>query len=181
VFPSVRPIAAVVIVSVINTTSSGALQAWNGGTVLSGGAVLNWNAGDRLTNTTVIPMDRTLAPFPGSGGKRDIAVFNNSGNPMDFVMDVVGYFNENTATPLDCVTATMVDANVATGTRVFEAPACPAGYTVTGGGVDTGSNDNMIMNASSPSTNTSWFTSLTNTGATRTFTFYSRCCRVPGL
>ncbi len=133
VFSGTSPVAAVAIVSVVNTVSSGALQAWNGGTTLSAGAVLNWNAGDRLTNTTVIPMDRTLAPFPGSGGKRDIAVYNNSGDPVDFVIDVVGYFIENTATPFDCVQLNNSAPIAAASDGFVPYAACTAGYSFIAG------------------------------------------------
>lgn len=129
-FPDVRPTAVVATVTVVNTSASGALQAWNGGTTLSGGAVVNWNAGDRLSNTTIIPMNRSIAAYPGSGGKRDIGVYNNSGAPMDFVIDVVGYMIENQATPLDCLTITGTSTDIPIGDSVFlSAPSCPAGYT----------------------------------------------------
>ena len=99
-----RPVSVVAIVTVINPVTSGALQAWNGGTTLIvGGAVLAWNPGDRGSNTTVIPMDRSIAAYPGSGAKRDFGVYNNSGGPIDVIIDVVGYFIENRATELDCM------------------------------------------------------------------------------
>ncbi len=125
------PDSVVAIVTAVNTVSTGAMQAWNGGTTLSGGAVVVWNPGDRATNTTVIPANRSITPFAGSGSKRDIALYNNSGAPMDYVVDVVGYFIVNEATELDCTTvfqanATSVPAN---GTFLIMPPACPAGYT----------------------------------------------------
>ena len=98
----VTPVAVVATVTVVNTLSPGALQAWNGGTTLSGGAVVNWSGFDRDSNTTVIPMNRFIVAFPGSGSKRDIAVNNNSFSPIDVVIDVVGYFIDNLATPLEC-------------------------------------------------------------------------------
>ena len=133
VFSGTSPVAAVAIVSVVNTVSSGALQAWNGGTSLSAGAVLNWNAGDRLSNTTVVPMDRTIAPYPGSGAKRDIALYNNSGDPVDFVIDVVGYFIENTATPFDCVQLNANAPIAAASDGFVPYAACTAGYSFISG------------------------------------------------
>jgi hypothetical protein len=129
-FAGVRPTAVVATVTATNTVAAGALQAWNGGTTLSGGAVVNWEAaGDRNTNTTIIPMDRSIAAYPGSGSKRDIAVFNNSSAPIDFVIDVVGYMIENQATPLDCVVVIGTSTDIPANDSVFvDAPACPAGY-----------------------------------------------------
>ena len=125
------PVAVVATVSVINTTASGALQAWNGGTTLSGGAVLNWQPGERLSNTTVIQTDRTIAPYPGSGGKRDIAVLNNSAGFTDFVIDVIGFFIANQHVALDCTSVFQGSATPtpAVGLTGINAPSCPAGYT----------------------------------------------------
>ena len=95
------------------------------------------NPGDRATFTTVIPMNRSIAAYPGSGAKRDIALNNNSFTPIDYVIDVVGYFIENTATALQCTIVksptTVVPPNAWTPIDA----TCPAGYSATGGGFDT--------------------------------------------
>jgi hypothetical protein len=134
-FFATRPVSVVAIVTVINPVTSGALQAWNGGTTLIvGGAVLAWNPGDRGSNTTVIPMDRSIAAYAGSGAKRDFGIYNNSGGPIDVIIDVVGYFIENNATALDCTEVFDAGNNVpANGSLFVNTPACPAGYAnVTG-------------------------------------------------
>lgn len=178
VFGTPYPISVVAIVTALNTSSSGALQAWNGGTTLiAGGAVVVWNAGDRLTNTTVIPMDRTIPAYGGSGSKRDIGLYNNSGSPIDIVIDVVGYFIENSATALDCTTVSDTSFSLASGASVLRsAPACPAGYTPIMGqpvtnvyGVYTGT----ILQSSCRISNT--------TGAVVSgLSCDALCCRVPG-
>jgi len=177
VFPGVNPVAVVATVSVVNTTGTGALQAWNGGTTLSGGAVLNWTAGERLSNTTVIQTDRTIMPFPGSGLKRDIAINNNSTGFTDVVMDVIGYFIMNTATALDCTRILDTDFSLAAGSTILrDAPACPTGYTPIVAmpatnifGVYTGS----FFESQCRINNT--------TGATATnLRCDAQCCRVPG-
>jgi hypothetical protein len=133
------PTAVVATVTVVNTTASGALQAWNGGTVLSGGAVVNWNAGDRLSNTTIIPMNRSIAAYPASGAKRDIAVNNNSGAAIDFVIDVVGYMIENQATALDCVTTYNASISIPANSSVLDTPpACTSGYVAVAGATSMG-------------------------------------------
>ncbi len=107
VYGTPYPVSVVATIAVVNTSATGYLRAWNGGTTLTVGGILGWNAGDVLSNTTVIPMDRTIAEYPGSGPyKRDFAVYNNSGNPVDVIVDVVGYFIVNQATPLDCINVT---------------------------------------------------------------------------
>ncbi len=178
VYSGTPPSAVVAIVSIVNTSTAGALQAWNGGTTLSGGAVLNWLAGERLSNTTVIQMSRSISSYPGSGVKRDIAVYNNSGGPVDFVIDVVGYFIENTATPLDCVTATSTSPVLG-----IVVATCPSGYSETGGGC-TSSSIHDHTYAASPDTATTFtcgFWPETGFSLGATLTAYARCCRVPGL
>jgi len=176
-FAGTRPTAVVATVTVVNTSASGALQAWNGGTTLTGGAVVNWNAGDRLSNTTIIPMDRTITAYPGSGGKRDIGIYNNSGAPIDFVIDVVGYMIENQATALDCTTVSDTLFSLNSGASTLRsAPSCPAGYTPIMGqpvtnqfGVYTGT----ILQTSCRISNT--------TGATvNNLSCDALCCRIPG-
>lgn len=175
-FLGTRPTAVVATVTVVNTSASGALQAWNGGTTLTGGAVLNWNAGDRVSNTTIIPMDRSIAPYPSSGSKRDIGIYNNSSAPVDFVIDVVGYMIENQATALDCVLVAGTSTNLANGaSNFFASPACASGYTQVSSqpyapayGLWTGTINNGGCRISN------------NTGSTQSVSCDSFCCRVPG-
>jgi len=175
-FFTTRPVSVVAIVTVINPVTSGALQAWNGGTTLIvGGAVLAWNPGDRGSNTTVIPMDRSIAAFPGSGGKRDFGVYNNSGGPIDVIIDVVGYFIVNQATALDCTQEFSPSVNIPANSSVLEnTPACAAGYTATAAVTSLG-----------PGTYTSTLNvfgcRLGNlTGGVLSGSCGIRCCRVPG-
>lgn len=132
-FPSANyPVAVVATVGVINPVTTGSMRAWNGGTTLTVGGILGWNAGDVLSNTTVIPLDRLISPYPGSGAKRDFALYNNSGGPVDNVVDVVGYFTTNKAANLDCQYISQgPSTNIPAVSTVVIAPdACPAGYTL---------------------------------------------------
>lgn len=130
--PSTTPVSVVATIAVVNTVLQGSMRAWNGGTTLTVGGVLGWNAGDLLSNTTVIPLNRFIAAYPGSGSKRDFALYNNSGAAIDYVVDVVGYFIMNQATALECTTVFGSAVLLAPGSSQFiDAPACPAGYTST--------------------------------------------------
>ncbi len=127
---SAVPISVVATVTVVNPTTSGALRAWNGGTVLTTGAIHAWNAGDQHSNTTVIPMDRFITAYPSSGPKRDIGINNNSGGNVHVIIDVVGYFIENTATALDCYTESGALTPIPNGVNTaVAAPFCDSGYT----------------------------------------------------
>ncbi|MCC7327226.1 MAG: hypothetical protein IT521_10545 [Burkholderiales bacterium] len=171
-----KPDSVVAIVTAVNTVSTGAMQAWNGGTTLNGGAVVVWNPGDRATNTTVIPTNRSIAAFPGSGTKRDIALYNNSGSPVDYVVDVVGYFIVNEATALDCTTLTSASIPIAAGAGISaSSPACAAGFTRV---VTTCFPAHYAVHLVGTSGNTCFFN---NTGGgPSSFTATSVCCRVPG-
>jgi hypothetical protein len=74
---------------------------WIGGTTRTVGGILGWTAGSLISNTTFIPMDLFIAAYPGSGANRDLRLYNTSPNAGHIVVDVVGYFIENQATPLD--------------------------------------------------------------------------------
>jgi hypothetical protein len=176
-FTTAIPKYVVATVTVVNTVASGALQAWNGGPTLSAGAVVNWIATERLSNTTVIPMNRFVTEYPGSGAKRDIGINNNSGAAIDVVIDVLGFFIENAATALECTVVTGTTVNLpASSSQLIFAPSCPAGFTAIVGqpvtnvfGVYTGTlfeNACRINNA---------------TGGTLGVNCNAYCCRVPGI
>ena len=130
VYTGTPPVSVVATVAVVNTSSTGSLRAWNGGTTLTVGGILGWNAGDVLSNTTVIPMNRSITAYPGSGFKRDLGLYNNSPTAIDTIVDVVGYFIENQATALECQRVDDTPFSLASGaTTLRSAPACPTGFT----------------------------------------------------
>ncbi|MCC6867206.1 MAG: hypothetical protein IT522_00150 [Burkholderiales bacterium] len=188
-YPGAVPTSVVATVAVVNTSATGYLRAWNGGTTLTVGGILGWNAGDVLSNTTVIPMNRSIPIYPGSGPfKRDFAVYNNSGSPVDVIVDVVGYFIENEATALDCVNVTNTSVTNSALDVVMTASACPTGYTPTGincassalGGDNVSIIKSFInpLGGGTPSTGTCRFRNAG--GASQTYWGYLTCCRVPG-
>ncbi|MCC6196349.1 MAG: hypothetical protein IT518_17990 [Burkholderiales bacterium] len=189
VFTGTAPVAVVATISVTNTSSTGALRAWNGGTFLTTGAVAAWSPFGTQANTTVVAIDRSIPLYPGSGPfKKDIGVQNNSGTPIDVVVDVVGYFIENTATPLQCTNVTNSSISTANVDVVVSAAACPAGYTPTGincaSSASGGDGVKVIKSYISPlggGTPTTGTCRFENTGgASQTYWGYLTCCRVPG-
>ncbi len=174
---AVRPDSVVVTITVIDSSTGGALRAWDGTPALTVGAILAWNAGDRLSNTTVVPMDRFGSQFNPSGPfKRDFAVYNNSGTPVNVVADVVGYFIVNQATALDCTTVDGTFVSIpAGGSTLISAPACATGYTAIAALPETGVfglNAGTIFPTSCRVSNT--------TGGALSAACNTRCCRVPG-
>lgn len=178
VYSGTGPASVVATVTVVNTTSAGSLQAWNGGTTLTVGAALAWNGGDRLANTTVIPMNRFIAPFAGSGAKRDFGLFNNSPNSIDIVVDVLGYFIQNKATALDCTVVADSGFDLAPGTTILRtAPSCPAGFTAIMGQPATG----FFGVYTGTITQSSCRINNTTGGTVSGLRCDALCCRVPGL
>ncbi len=170
------PVAVIATVAVTNGGTAGSMRAWNGGTNLTVGGILGWSAGQTISNTTVIPVDRSITAYPGSGTKRDFGLYNNSGGNVDYIIDVVGYFAVNKATPLDCYVEVGPSYDLNNGiSTLYIAPTCDAGYTAVVArpiaaylGLYIGTlNEGQcrISNAS---------------GVTRSVACDTRCCRVPG-
>jgi hypothetical protein len=176
---SVPPAAAVATVTAVNTTAAGNFVVWGGGppSSLPNTSALNWDhAGQVIANTTVIPWGGR------TGGKQDFAVrYNGPSGFSDVVIDVVGYFIENEATPLDCTTTTnsgTVPINTGSDTTL-DYPACPAGYSRTGGycngGGGTGTSGMYVVETGPVAC------IFRNLGAQdRTGGAVAQCCRVPG-
>ncbi|RZA30756.1 MAG: hypothetical protein EOP02_00450 [Proteobacteria bacterium] len=170
------PSAVAINVVAVTPDADGFLTVYPSGTARPVAASLNY-ARNSITSNGVIAKT-TL------GSANDLTMFSQAG--ADVVIDIVGYFMAPVATALECQQAVTTVPSVANGVRSFETVVCPAGYTVTGGGVATGSNAGSYVNASGPSaggagSTTSWFSSVTNgTGSAQSYTHYATCCRVPG-
>lgn len=80
--------AALLNVTVTDTTSPSYLTVYPQGTPFPGSSNLNWVAGDTVPNRVVVPV--------GTSGQ--IAVFKQMGS-TDVVVDVDGYFTDGTSTP----------------------------------------------------------------------------------
>ncbi len=166
------PAAAAVMINIAAPipTVGGFLTVYPYGTTRPLASNLDYFAGELKNNEIVAK---------SANGLFDITVYAHGSTNV--VGDVVGYFIRPEATALDCVNVASAPIDVATGNRSFETISCAAGYTVTGGGVGTGTNLNSYVNGSYALSGTSWFSSVQNaSGSTRSYTHYATCCRVPG-
>jgi hypothetical protein len=177
VFTTVAPVAVVVTLSVTNTSSQGALRAWDGTTSLTTGAALTWMPYGTQANTTVVPINRGGTIYPGSGPfKKDIGVYNNSGSAIDVIADVVGFYIESTATPLECTSVFGASTPIPAFTSVFiSAPACPAGYRAMNAQPSTGVYGLFLGTLWDTACRIGNFTSGSLSATCDAF-----CCRVPG-
>ena len=172
------PAAALLNIAAANTTAAGNWIAWGGGgATIPNTSVLNWDGpGQLISNTTVVSWGGR------SGGNLDFSVFyNGPSGSADLIVDVMGYFIENEATPLECTTATNSGPiNIGTGADTTLAyPACPGGFTRTGGycngGASTGTSGTYIVETGPVAC---VFRNLG--GQSATGQAISQCCRVPG-
>jgi hypothetical protein len=175
---SVPPGAAMANIAAVNTNAAGNFIAWGGGaSAIPNTSALNWDhAGEIISNTTVVPWGGR------SGGNLDFTIrYNGPSGFADVVVDIMGYFIENAATALDCTTATASGPiNIGTGSdTTINYPACPGGYTRTGGycngGASTGTSGIYIVETGASAC---VFRNLG--GASATGNAVAQCCRVPG-
>jgi hypothetical protein len=128
-----------------------------------------------VSNETVIKLT------VGSASQFSVYAFGTA----DMVGDVVGYFSAPAATALDCTNVNSTKPSIAAGADYSLEATCPAGYSVTGGGVNiTGSTSNAsdwIMSESYAKSSTKWHVSGKNNGPDAdTIQVKATCCRVPG-
>ena len=178
VFTGVPPAAAVATITATGTTAAGNFVVWGGGPLnqIPNTSALNWDsAGDVKANTTVVPWGGR------TGGNADFAViYNGPSGASQVVVDVIGYFSENVATPLNCQPQTQSGSvPIGVSTTSFAA-ACNVGFTATGGGCSaTGAITAALVMASNPTVN-GWNCTFVQGGVLYTGTTYAVCCQVPG-
>lgn len=114
------------------------------------------------------------------GDAYDFSAYAYAGT--DIVADAVGYFAPPVAAALDCLTANGTQSQVSPGANFELSAACPAGYSVFGGGVRSpGGNANLTTSESYPQGGDTWRVSGKNTSLiSDTLQARANCCRVPG-
>ena len=178
---TVPPAAAALTITVVNTTAAGNFVAWSGIGAAPNVSMLNWNsAGQVLANTTVIPAG-------GRGpGVQDFSLrYNGPGGAADVVIDVVGYYLDNAATGLQCVTQTAFGSGTHAAGTAFSlpAPACGAGYAAAsvGCGKASGLPAGVYAQELAPSAaRCTWFNGSAGAVAGSNYRSETVCCRVPG-
>lgn len=141
---------------------------------------LNYKAGDIVGNEIIArQVVDDVAPFTTPSFR----IYSYAATHV--VVDVSGYFTPPAAEPLQCVEVNSAQATVApNATARATAPACPAGYSATGGGCVSNvypSVNGLYFSNFGPTADSPYVCDGNNRGAT-TVTFIARgaCCRVPG-
>ena len=141
---------------------------------------LNYKAGDIVGNEIIArQVVDDVAPYTTPSFR----IYSYAASHV--VVDVSGYFTPPAAEPLQCVEVNSAQATVApNATARAIAPACPAGYSATGGGCVSSvypSINGLYFSNFGPTASSPYVCDGNNRG-TSTVTFIARgaCCRVPG-
>jgi len=178
---SAPPSAAMATVTAVNPSAAGNLIVWGGAGSVPQSSALNFAGGQTLANTTVIPSGGR-----GSGTVLDFAVgYNGPTGQANVVVDVVGFFVENRATALDCISMQSGSVFLSPGSvLVAHSSACPTGYTMVSGGChfDLAEPPKVEIRSSGPEwTSDDWYCIGKNVSNVFTSLYVdTRCCRLPG-
>lgn len=170
-----NPAAVVINVTSAQPDSFGFVTLWPYGETRPLAASLLHITGRNTSNETVVK--QTVGDAYG------FSAYVAGGTHL--VGDVVGYFAAPQAAGLDCVGANAVSPSVVAGGNYTLTATCPAGYTVTGGGVFvTGNNTDAwdwTIGESHAQLPDKWKASGKNNGGdSDTVQVRATCCRVPG-
>jgi len=163
------PSAAMATVTVVNPTAAGNLVVWGGQGTFPQSSALNFAIGQTLANTTVIPWGQRIG-----AGVQDFTIrYNGPSGQANVVVDLVGFFVQNSATPLDCVTLTSSFGCSAASCINFN-QSCPSGYTQTATYCEGHPNLTLEVVGEGYCEFSKAVPQLIN------YNVKTRCCRVPG-
>jgi Bacterial Ig-like domain (group 3) len=158
--------------------AAGWLYIWPDLSSLPNASIINFNGSSTgyIANAAVVAI---LPPNPAA----HILVAPAGTTGTHVVMDVLGYFAPPFATALACTTQTAAINFAASNSTVsVSTPACPAGSTLTGGGMDSNFTSANFMYYESAQNGASWTCRGRNVDLPSTWsgTCYAICCKIPG-
>lgn len=170
-------VAVVINILAVDPLAKGNFQLWpSDGT--PGDSVINYGGpqlGINLINGVMVPI---CNPFLSACGS-DLMLRTNFA-ASHAVINVTGFFSPPEPSPLDCVTV-QASQDVADSSFTFTSPACPAGYSLTGGGHNwfTSTQDVWFWQVA-PENDRYRCRGRNFNAASSEITCYARCCRIPG-
>jgi hypothetical protein len=171
------PPALAITLTAASPTGPGNLRTFPEGGAVPNAAMLTYSAGTTISTGTI------TASHSVGFSSTELTVRNQGAGNTDVVIDIVGYFHAPVAQPLACQTVTTNGTILANSFGSFASPACPAGTTLTGGGVDTNFNAAEIwVYSSQPNgAGTQWTCSARSSyGSDWPFACMAVCCNIPG-
>lgn len=166
--------AVVINVTAVPVAGNGHLRVYPFGDPLPTSSLVNYKLGTNIANAVVQSQCR--------GCTNELTVFSLA--TAHVVIDVIGYFAAPETAPLEQVIVKTTQSVAHNVVFNFTSPACPAGYTLTGGGchaqfVNTGSDSSAPDVWIAPATK--WKCGGRNfTSVTSNFTAIAVCSRTPG-
>jgi len=128
---------------------------------------VNYTAGAIVNNSVIAKIPNPLA-------FSDFTVYTFA--QAHFVIDIVGYFSPNVATPLDCFETVQSTANVGVNSAGLAiAPACPASYIATGTNCESSDVRLYVTSVRNGACAV-----MNNSALAATISASRTCCRVPG-
>ncbi|WP_147300630.1 hypothetical protein [Lysobacter silvisoli] len=162
--------AAVINFTVVTPSTAGYITAYPLQTPRPVAATVNYSGGDISGNLAVVALEMGAAV-------NEMSVYSYADTHL--VADLVGYYIAPTPTALQCQTVQTISTMNGSSTFTGTSPACPAGYTKTGGYCQAAAAAGRVV-ASYPN-GLLHQCLFANEGPTAMLvTVYAECCRVPG-
>jgi hypothetical protein len=160
--------AVVVNVTAVAPAAAGYATVYPYGFARPNTSSVNYAAGGIINNTVI-----TRIPSPVNS--RDFTVYSFAAS--DYVVDIVGYFSAPAASELATTIAVSHKSIQAASEGVIHYPACPSGYSRTGGFC---SGATFVPNAYLKETGPSACVFFNGSAQTETFSAMAQCAKVPG-
>jgi len=180
-FPYLSGTGVALNITAVPVGASGDLRIFPVGGTPPSASIINFQSGINIANAA------NVAIAYGAGGN-DVTINVEFGSNVYIVVDILGYFAPPVATAVQTTrVATSGTAPANTSNWIINSPACPAGYSLVGGGYnDRGPSlsGNWIWGSypdPSATPSNSWRAYGNNTSNTSdTVDVYAICARVPG-
>ncbi len=167
-----NPSALMLNFTVVNATASGWLTVFPFGTTKPLAANLNYAPGQIVGNEIAAKMTIGSATS-------DFSIYAQG--TTDVVIDVVGYFMAPQATALDVIDTGSTDYQFVPGETDSVIKVCPTGYTIAGGGCDTGDSSGKTVIIGNYLINNGQDCAFTNNNTvTERVSVRAHCVRTPG-
>jgi len=169
-------------ITVVPIAGSGDLKIFPFAGTSPNASIINFYAGLNLANAA-------SAAIALANSTNDLSITVEFATQVHIIVDVMGYYAASQATPLQVVRVNTAPTTAANGgVYTLDSPACPAGYTLIGGGYNETAQisglwvwQNAPGDGGTSTAPTFWrFRGYNQTGGTTSLTVYGVCGRVPG-
>ncbi|KRD80302.1 hypothetical protein ASE43_05400 [Lysobacter sp. Root983] len=162
--------AAVINFTTVTPSAAGYITAFPFGATQPLAATVNYGGGDIRGNLATVALDQ------GSSAN-ELSVYSFAQTHL--VGDIIGYFINPQATALDCTRVQTSYNLTASGTLNAPSPACPVGYTMTGGDCYSASYSGRVV-SSYPNGLVHYCSWANESAVAMNVVAFADCCRVPG-